>query len=514
MNGAAEAARAAADARVPGESSYRQILKSSAWIGGSSALTLAFGLVRTKAFAILLGPAGIGLLGLYTSIFDLTRGIAGMGINSSGVRQIAQAVASNEPQRLAVTVTVLRRVSIVLALAGAALLVLLSHRLSVLTFGTAAYAGAVSLVALALLFQVVADGRAALIQGMRRIGDLARMAVLGAAFGTVVSIPTVYVLGEEGVVFTLVAVAGMAMASAWWYSRKIQISLPQLHLSEVKHELTGLFKLGLAFMASALMMMGAAYVVRLLVVNELGMTAAGFYQAAWTLGGLYVGFILNAMGADFYPRLVGAASDDLEGNRLVNEQALVSMLMAGPGVLATLTFAPIVVHLLYSAQFGGAVDLLRWICLGMALRIVTWPMGYMIIAKGRQTLFFFTELAWTVVSVGLAWQWMRWFGLEGTGGAFFGSYVFHALLIYPIVRRLSGFRWSAVNLKTASGFALLIAMVFAGFRFLQPPWATALGVAATVASGLYSMRALHVLVRAGGAPRRVQELLGRLGAGR
>ena len=47
--------------------------------------------------------------------------------------------------------------------------------------------------------------------------------------------------------------------------------------------------------------------------------AAGFYQAAWTLGGLYVGIILQAMGADFYPRLVGVATDNPQWNRLVND---------------------------------------------------------------------------------------------------------------------------------------------------------------------------------------------------
>ena len=42
---------------------YGQILKSSALIGGSSVLTIAIGIVRTKATAVLLGPAGFGLLG-------------------------------------------------------------------------------------------------------------------------------------------------------------------------------------------------------------------------------------------------------------------------------------------------------------------------------------------------------------------------------------------------------------------------------------------------------------------
>ena len=47
------------------EKSYSQILKSTALVGGSSVVNIAMGIVRTKAMAMLLGPAGFGLAGLY-----------------------------------------------------------------------------------------------------------------------------------------------------------------------------------------------------------------------------------------------------------------------------------------------------------------------------------------------------------------------------------------------------------------------------------------------------------------
>src|SRR5438093_8302115 len=54
---------------------YGQILKSSALIGGSSVINIAVSVVRAKAMAWLLGPAGVGLVGLYSSILDLTHSI-------------------------------------------------------------------------------------------------------------------------------------------------------------------------------------------------------------------------------------------------------------------------------------------------------------------------------------------------------------------------------------------------------------------------------------------------------
>ena len=58
-----------------------------------------------------------------------------------------------------------------------------------------------------------------------------------------------------------------------------------MKVSQVRQEAAPLLKLGFAFMASGCLMMGAAYAVRTMVLRLAGYEAAGFYQAAWTLGG-------------------------------------------------------------------------------------------------------------------------------------------------------------------------------------------------------------------------------------
>src|SRR5438034_10313387 len=85
------------------QQAYGQILKSSGLIGSSSLRNRGFRIVRTKAMALLLGPSGVGLLGLYSSIYDMATIFAGMGLNSSGVRQIAEAVGTGDTRRIART---------------------------------------------------------------------------------------------------------------------------------------------------------------------------------------------------------------------------------------------------------------------------------------------------------------------------------------------------------------------------------------------------------------------------
>jgi len=145
------------------EGTYGQILKSSALVGGSSVINIAIGIVRTKAMALLLCPAGYGLFGLYGSIANLAQSLAGMGVNSSGVRQIAAAVGSGNSEQVALTTVVLRRTSIALGALGALFLVVTSRQVSTVTFGNRQQAAAVCLLSVAVFFQLVSWGQNALI---------------------------------------------------------------------------------------------------------------------------------------------------------------------------------------------------------------------------------------------------------------------------------------------------------------------------------------------------------------
>lgn len=490
--------------------SFRGILKSSALIGASSLINVFLGALRTKALAVMLGPAGIGLLGAFAMILELARSIAQVGMTGSGVRQIAEAASSGDERRLSVTALVLRRITLVCALLGAIVLAVSSGAVSTLTFGTGEHATSIALLSVALFVSVVAGGQGALLQGTRRVAEQAKVNVYGALLGTVAAVSIVYFAAERGIVPSLIAAATATIVLSWWYARKVRTVDVVLDAGETVRESALLLKLGLAFLASGLFTLGAAYAVRTFVLRTLGLDAAGMYQAAWTLGGLYVGFVLQALGTDFYPRLVGVVNDHRACNATVNEQAQASLLLAAPGIIATITFAPLVVYLFYSAEFGGAVELLRWTCLGMALRVITWPVGYIIVAKNRQLVFFAVEAAWAAFNVAATWWCLSAFGLEGAGIAFLLSYVFHALIVYPTARNMTGFRWSGENLRAGSYFLLAVAATFVTQRAL-PQWpALAVGTCLTLASAWYCVRALLRLSAAENSLPRLRQIL-RLG---
>lgn len=487
--------------------SYQAILRSTAIIGGSSLINIAVGLVRAKAIATLLGPTGVGLMAALSSIADLTRSVAEVGINSSGVRQIASAV--HDEQSLARTVAALRWLALALGLIGAGSLLMFAGPIARLTFHDETHAWGVSIIAAAVLLRIVADAQAARLQGTRQMVPIARINIWGSVLGSAASVALVYFFREDGVAVALVAVAAVTLLLSWHYSRKPRIRAHALTSQEFRVESGALLRLGAAFMLSSLATLGAAYVVRLILIRFEGLEAAGLYQAAWSLGGMYVAFVLQAMGTDFYPRLVAAVRDHAECNRLVNEQSLISLLLASAGVVATLAFAPWILQVLYTQEFGAAAESLRWIALGMAMRVVTWPLGYILVAKGNSKLFVGVDMAWSVCNVLLTFAFVRSWGAVGAGMAFFVSYVLHLAMVYPICRRLTGFRFSAPTRRTSLGLALVIGFAHAISLLVEPRWAVAIGGAMSVALAVWSIAKLRRLVASEGAPAKVAQLFRR-----
>lgn len=477
-------------------SSYSQIFKSTALIGGSSVINVLLSIVRTKALAVMIGTEGMGLFGAFSSVTTLVSGIAGMGINSSGIRQIAEAVGTNDQHRITRTIFTLRRTAFALGALGAMALLILSLPISKVTFGSDAYVGSLALLSVTILFTAVADGQMALIQGMRRIRDLAAISIWGALLGTVFSIPIVFLFREKGIVPFMVTISALTILTSWRYTREIKTEEVYMPLSAVWTEARALLGLGIFFMASGLMNSALAYLSRVMVIRQMGLDAAGLYQAAFALSSVYVGFILGAMGADYYPRLTAVSANNEEVNRLVNEQTEVSLLLALPGVLGTLTFATWGVHLLYSAQFEPAVDILRWQILGILGRVVSWPIGFVLLAKGRGKTFFYTELAANILHLCLIWLGMKWFGLSGLGIAFFAVYAFYLLMILSVVQRLSGFTWTKANLRLVLCSLLATVAVFLGTAGgLDTGWRVVIGGGLTLGTAFYAAR--KMVCRAG-----------------
>lgn len=425
------------------DGSYRQILRSSSIIGGASVINILVGLLRIKVAAVLLGPAGVGLIGLLTSLTSTAAAVAGLGFGNVGTRQIAEAAGKKDAAALAAARRALFLGSLVLAFLGATVFWMLRSVFAVRVLGDASLSSDVGWLALVVALTVAAASQTALLNGLRQIGDIARVSVLSALLSTLLGVGVIMFWGQGGLIaFVIAAPLASFLLGHMYVARLPKIEAPRTPLPELAGQLIVLAKLGAAFMVAGLAGTLGQLAVRTLVQQQLGPDALGFFQAASAISMTYIGFVLTAMGTDYYPRLTAAIHDHAAVNRMVNEQTEVALLLAGPVFLAMMGLAPWVIELLYSSSFHPAADVLRWQVLGDVLKVVSWPLGFIILAAGDGRIFMLTESLAVGMFVLLTWLGLTRLGVVATGVAFVGMYVVYLPLVYWLAKRRTGFRWT------------------------------------------------------------------------
>ncbi|MFT5634700.1 MAG: O-antigen/teichoic acid export membrane protein [Cognaticolwellia sp.] len=428
------------------ENSKKQILKSSAIIGGASFLTILIGLVKVKVLAVLLGPAGIGLMGILITIMSVGSTFFGMGLSTSGVREIA--LNNKENDNLDLVRKALFSANCILGLLAILFIVIFKEKLSVLFFQSPDYHLAITVIAVGVFFSLISGSQTALLQGLRRIRQLAEVRVFSALAATVIGLLAVWQFGESSVPFFIITVPLITSVVAYYYCRQLpKIANVSNSLKQLSIQWRSMFNLGLAFMLTGLMTVSSQLIVRSIISQELNLEAVGFFQASWQISMTYITFVLGAMAADYYPRLTEKIHNKNEANRLVNEQTEIAIIFAAPVLLAMLAFAPLVINLLYSSEFNASIEILRWQVSGDVLKVISWPLGFIMGAQGRSKLFVFTELLWNTTYIIFVYFGIDRYGIEITGYAFTASYFIYIFVIYFVSQKINGFKWTINNIK-------------------------------------------------------------------
>ncbi|MBA3862324.1 MAG: O-antigen translocase [Erythrobacter sp.] len=490
------------------ETSYRTILRSSSMVGGAQAINVVANLVKIKLVAILLGAAGVGLAGLYGSLMQTASTIAALGFGTIGTRQIAAAHGADDVLAVWRTRRALFWGTTILALLGAAAFWFMRHWIADVALDDPDRADEIGWLALGVGLTVAAGSQSALLTGLRRIGDLARLQVGAGVAGAILGVVAIWHWGEQGVIaMVLIAPAVLFVLGHFYVARLASPGGARLGWGSLTTEFGILAKLGFAVMVSALAGILAQVVVRILVQRELGTDALGHFQAASTISITYLGFVLGAMAADYFPRLSAAIGEPGVAIRLVNEQTEVALLLCGPLLIGLLGVAPWAISLLYSNEFQPAVEILRWHLLADILKVMSWPLGFVLLASGAARAYFFAELLAAAVFVGGVAIGVPIWGVAATGIAFMGLYIVYLPLVFWLARRrLARFGWSLPVIMQGTGLMVAGLIVVGGSHWSELAGALA-GIVLGALAGLWSLMRISQMAVLGGR----LAMLGKLG---
>ncbi|MBR4828783.1 MAG: oligosaccharide flippase family protein [Muribaculaceae bacterium] len=409
----------------------RMAMKAMGIFGGVQIMGILCSIIRTKLVALWIGPVGIGLFGLFNNALELISTGTNLGIRSSSVRDISQATENRNSSATARIITVVRKWSLWLGLAGALLTLVMAPLLSQVTFGDSTHIWGFVALSIAVLLQALTNGEYAVLQGTARLKRLASVTLWGTIVGLVVSIPLFYLMREQSILPSIIAYA-LALALFAWLFRSREYPPVQTTRRETFDMGKGFVRLGIYMTLGNFATILASYAFNAWLNVNAGTDQVGFYQAGYTLINKYTGLILTALGMEYYPRLSKVAESRLRLRAFVSQEINVAMAVMAPVVALFILLREVVVWILYTPEFNVILTFVSWGMIGTVLRTMSWCLAFTVLAKGDGKTYLWTEIASAIINLVLNIVFYRWWGLTGLGIAFFVSYLLYTLIIAAV----------------------------------------------------------------------------------
>lgn len=425
-------------------------LRATATLGTASVVVLVAGAVSAKVVAVIGGPVGVGTVSVLASVLSLAGLVGGFGVAVHLIRTVAadqsNAQSVTRAHRSA-RITVLLTSSTV-----AILLVAARDWIATALLGGMATGFDVGLIAVALVFQSLAGVEAALINGLHRV---AALAIVTAASGiaTAGALSVAVVAGGSPAIawgmLTGAVVTGVIMAVASHLVGPPTADRDVVARADVR-------KTALAsapFAVSQVVGTGSQLLIPLVVLFSSDAPDVGLYRAAATISVAYLAFLVAAMGQDYLPRLAAAPTKAV--GETVRTQLELLLRVAVPVILATYAIAPVIVQLLYTKEFAPTAPLLRWLLIGDLVKLCSWSVSFVILARAPSQRFMVVEGLAGITLLGLTVLGTSALGLVGAGVAYALTYVVYYLVVHVGSRGLFAHR---VSRPEALTFALAFAL--------------------------------------------------------
>lgn len=464
------------------------VLKAMGIFTGVQAVNILCSIVRTKFAALLLGPEGVGLLGLYNTTIDMMKSLSELGLRTSTI----PAVASSKTLAAAARICyVVRRWYWVLGVVGSVVTALLSPLLSRLTFGDTSHTWAFAALSVSVFFASVAAAELSVLQGFGKMKQLAKASVAGSVAGLVISVALFYLLGIKSVVPVILAYTIVAAVAALALRERVGSPDPVPDAAATFREGLSFVKLGIYMAASFFIALAASYAVKTWLNYHHGTEAVGVFESGYMLANRYIGLVFAAIGMEYFPRLSRVSDSRRRISLFVGHEASIAAIVILPVAALFMALDDVVIMMLYDSQFLGSAQFITAALVSTPFRALSWCMVFVMWVKGDGKLYLITDTLSALLSVALFIGGYRLGGFLGMGIGYMVWYAMYALIVAAVYLRHYRLRLSRDVVALYAIVTLLLASC-AGMRLMGWRWVP---LAVGVLSAFATMRYLRKLLK-------------------
>jgi PST family polysaccharide transporter len=385
-----------------------------------------------KILAIYVGPSGYAALGQFQNAVQIISILASGAINT-GVTKYTAEYHEDEAKQHAVW-----RTAGTISLVGSVLVsigVILFNKPLASWFLKDESLGSVFIwFAATLVFFVFNTLLLAILNGKKEIYRYVTANIAGSLFALAVTTVMAVKLGLYGALVALAIYQSLTFFvtltltyKASWF--KLRYLLGGIDTQAVRN----LAK----FIAMALTSAACVPLSHILIRNYLGETlgweAAGYWEAMWRLSSAYLMLVTTTLGVYYLPKLSELQNPADIKKEILQGYKIILPVSAGCGLIIYM-LRDFIVLVLFTAEFSHMEVLFGWQMIGDTLKICSWLLGYILIAKAQMVLFIVTEVLFSFLFFLLIFSMSDHLGLESTAIAHSINYFFHFLFMFVALK--------------------------------------------------------------------------------
>jgi PST family polysaccharide transporter len=399
----------------------------------STLVKMLAGFVSVKVVAVLVGPAGIALMGQLSNFSSIAQTFSTGGINNGITKYIASTKESGgEVRYIRAAVWIVGIFSLLIGF----ILLIGSSYFSTWVLKDTRYQSIFLVFGLTIGLYAFNTMLVAVLNGYKEFKKYVRVNIVGSLVSLCFSIILSYVYGVYGALLAMVTYQSVVLlvtlqqiASSSWF--RIDHFIGRFDREAVKK----LAHYSLMAFVSAATVPVSQLIVRNYTVETISLTQAGIWEGMNRISNMYLMVITSSLSVYYLPRLAEIKSDVELRNEIfsIYKMVIPFLLLATLGIYG---MRDIIITLLFNKEFEGMRELFAYQLLGDFFKIASWLLAYLMLARSMSKLFVVSEVLFSVSFALLAMCFIDMYGEIGATSAYALNYFLYLGVMMLVFRKL------------------------------------------------------------------------------
>ena len=408
------------------------LIKTSVLTGISTVIKLVSAFVINKVIAIYIGPSGLAIVGQLQSFTSIITTFSNGAISSGIVKYTAEYQDIEEKKKIFSSSIV---ISLICSLIISIFLFGFSDYLSELILKDIQYSSVFIIFGATIFLFALNMVLISILNGQKEIKKYVLVNIAGSIFSLVFTSILIMQLNLMGALYAMVlnqsvmffVTLAFVIKSSWFKLEYFKQGLD-------KESLSKLSKYSLMAIVSALTVPVSHLIIREYIGKNLGWDSAGYWQGIWYISTMYLMLVTTTLGVYYLPRL-----SEIQDNKELRKEIFSGYKIIMPIViLASLIIFLLkeyVILIAFSKDFMPMMELFAWQLMGDVIKIASWLLAYLMLAKAMTKVFIYTEVLFSALFVGLSILFVDKFGLVGITYAYALNYLLYLFMMIFIFRK-------------------------------------------------------------------------------